>query len=134
MNYIKYYSRYIWQPSISVEDPRFVIIAYYNEWSAVILGLSLFLIFWLIGKRLFDGIESEEVRKFFDLADKYSFDIYIVHMIYIQGVFSLLKLKTNIYVNVIISIFVILGSAFILNMICAGIRLLSYKYFLKLRL
>lgn len=121
LNIIKYYVRYIWRPQFEAKDWRYIFCTYYIEWSRVFFGLALFLSIMLIGNYIF-RVKGVEKCKFLDWTDKYSFDIYIVHMIYIKGVLSLLKLTSSVFINLVIIIFVILSSAVALNYICKIVR------------
>lgn len=64
----------------------------------MLLGLSLFIIF----KAFFDKhIYNLKFKKFLDFTDKYSYDIYLVHNVFILGCFSVLPYAENKIIQIL---------------------------------
>ena len=118
LNIFKYYVRYIFQPSLQQDDTRQLFCSQYIEWSRVFFALTIFLTVYAIEEKNI----HHKFKKILDWVDKYSYDIYIVHMIYIKGCLSLLNITSDIYINIFIMVIVVLGSAILLNWFCEMIK------------
>lgn len=135
LNIIKKYIRYDFQPTLENGSRNWLFCQYYINYSRVFFAISLFVSFKYIGNVILKYIlNSNKTRlkshaiKILDLSDKYSFDIYICHMIYIKGPLSLLSI-TNIYiVNILITLLVTIISAIILRDISDLVKYL-FDYF-----
>lgn len=122
MNSIKIYLKYI----INVNWQGFkanVLIEYYN-WAQVVLAVVIFSATYYIAQRYF-FLHVARV-KWLDLADKYSYDIYISHMIFVKGMLSTVFLTDSIMLNLVITIIAILISSIVLYYVCRPKVLLGY--------
>jgi surface polysaccharide O-acyltransferase-like enzyme len=82
------------------------------DFSHMLLGISLFFIMYSI----FNNIDKRFINgRIIDCMDRYSFEIYIVHHIYILGRFSLMNLTNSLWINIIIVVIAIMISAFALK-------------------
>lgn len=98
------------------------------DYSHMLLGLSLFFIIYLL-------IKNHDLKqsKLIDFSDKYSFEIYIVHQLYILGRFSLMNLTPIMPINILVILFMIVISSVILKYLTniiidwlkSGFRLIS---------
>ena len=107
-----YHVRYFIQPAYS-ENILSYVCDYVINYLQSIDALILFVIIFLIGRAAFKGI-GRYIR-WLDLADKYSYNVYIVHMIYVKGVLSLLALTTSYLFNIFIMLIATAASAVILE-------------------
>lgn len=87
----------------------------------MLLGVSIFLLLLT----LFQYVPVRK-RNILDISDRYSYDIYIVHHIYILGPFSLMEITQYKIINIItILILIILSSIFLEHI---RIVILNYIY------
>lgn len=57
-------------------------------------------------------------------SDKYSYDVYITHMIYIKGVLSVLDLTDNYIVNILFMLILTALSAMMLHRLCEILKII----------
>jgi peptidoglycan/LPS O-acetylase OafA/YrhL len=110
MNSVKIYVKYI----NYVELPG-ILSKIVNDYSHSLLGISLFFgMYWL-----FTGILTEKSggKGLLYYSDKYSYDIYIVHQIYILGAFTLIGLTGFLALDILIISVAIVISAVLLQLI-----------------
>ena len=55
------------------------------------------------------------IRRLLDASDKYSYNIYLVHMMYIKGMLSVLDITDYLILNIILMVLIIIFSAFVLE-------------------
>lgn len=85
-------------------------------YSHTFLGCGLFIIM----KQIFSRIKyNNKSMKVLSISDNLSYDIYLVHQIFILGVFSLLKVTDVIIINILFTILVIIVSAILLRKLSA---------------
>ena len=60
-----------------------------------------------------------------DCLDKYSYDFYIAHMIFIKGVLSVLDLTNSYILNILLMLIATSVSAYILHSACEGVKKLT---------
>lgn len=84
------------------------------NYAHVFLGISLFLVLHDVFYN-FDFIKGKHFRNFFEMSDKYSYDIYLVHQFLILGPFSLMSFTSSFTMNIIIILILICFFAFLLN-------------------
>lgn len=85
----------------------------------LLLGLCLFAAVYLIyaetqKRRPFTESEIWLLKK----SDRYSFDLYIVHMLYVKGVLSVMQFTSSFFLNVLCALFLTVCSAVILKWVC----------------
>lgn len=90
-----------------------IIILFY-QYSHMILGLTLFIVMYKIFSKL---KENKILEKVLNFSDTYSYDIYIVHQIYILNTFSLIALTNSFKINLLIIVIAISLNAILLRMI-----------------
>lgn len=81
------------------------------DYSHVLLGVFLFLLM----KNVFDRMNLLGVKKLLDTTDKYSYEAYLVHQFFILGPFSLMKLTSQILLNILIIVVAILVFAILVK-------------------
>lgn len=87
-----------------------------EQWWHVFAGSFLFMLLYCIFRKIKFKFSSK-IKSFFDFTDKYTYDVYIVHQIFILGNFSVLALTDELMINYIILFSLILISALILFII-----------------
>lgn len=92
---------------------------YLCEYAHAFLGL---LCFYLL-KHLYEHIIKDKISvNLLELSDKYSYDVYLTHHIYILGTYSFFNNSSNIILNLIKLILTICISTYILNQISLQIK------------
>ena len=82
------------------------------NWSQNVFAIVFF--FVLKGR----SVKSYRIKRLLDISDRYSYDIYLAHMIYVKGIISTIFLTSSMAVNLCITIFLIVFSGMILYYIC----------------
>lgn len=85
------------------------------NFSHVLLGVSLFIIFRLIFNTIFKKEYPNIIKKICSYTDKMSYDIYLVHQFLILGPFTLMRLTPYLIINIIIILILIIILATIVN-------------------
>ncbi len=85
------------------------------NYSCFFQALTLFYFYYLIGKLL---TKYKIIKRILDFSDKYSFDIYICHMIYVKGTFNMMLLTSSYKVNILLAVLSSIISGIILNYVC----------------
>lgn len=119
LNYYKLHIEYGVLPQYE-SGIKYELCNHYIYYSRLIFALCIFAVIILMGE--YDFWKGRILHKILDFSDKYSYDIYIVHMIYIKGVLSLLNLTSVYLVNIGIMLITTFISAFMLNKICEMAR------------
>lgn len=126
VNYVGYITRYVVQPLVGKglkNEICVYIINYARSYNALIIVLF---IMFICSRR---PIRNSIWKKVLDLSDKFSFDIYITHMIYIKGALSLLNKTRSYAINVLFMLIATVLSGVILFYICEWIRKHTYKIY-----
>ncbi len=84
------------------------------SYAPMILGFWIFYTLMLMGKYLY---KNDTVYRYINIADKYSYYIYIVHYMFVVGSTSVLNLTSNLPINLLIFIVATIASSFILKTI-----------------
>lgn len=93
-------------------------------YSKVFLAVFLFLLFYITTKQMFD--RGQRFTRILRWTDRYSYDVYLVHHIFIIGPFSVFAIVNNKYFALLIILCVV--------HICAvGLNRLSYRIMLLLK-
>ena len=87
--------------------------ARYGNLCHLLLGVSLFLILYVIYKKFLQHISG--IAHILKLSDKYSYDIYLAHHIYILGPLSILSLQISAFSKIIILISLISAQSIIVH-------------------
>lgn len=128
ITYLWYETRYVVQPQFEAGLKRDILeylINYTRTYDALLIVL---LILFVCSNR---WITNGTVKKFLDFSDRYSFDIYIAHMIYIKGVLTLLDLTGSYLINVCLMLTASIGSGIVLYHICALLKKIGKFSLLK---
>ena len=80
----------------------------YSNYSHLLLGVALFLLLFL----LFKHVKNNHMLK---LSDKYSYDIYLTHHLFILSPFTVMSLTDCISVNIVIALIAAIASAILLH-------------------
>lgn len=85
----------------------------FKNYSRTLMGIALFLVSLLTLKKF--NFRNDKLRKVLDWSDKYSYDIYIVHQIYIRGSLSFIGYTSSLTLDILIIVVLITFSAVILK-------------------
>lgn len=89
LNAVKVYGKYI----VKIEDN--LIFDLFAKYAQGLWGIAIFmLLYWL-----FENAKNNVILK---VSDRYSYYVYLVHQIFILGPLSLMKLTSNIVINMVI--------------------------------
>lgn len=95
-------------------------------WFHALFGCTIFIILFDI----FKNLKRLHGNKLFNLSiniiDKYSYEIYITHAIYIRSAFSMMKITNFIIINILLVIFMITLSSYFLKKL-SNLRLKTYS-------
>lgn len=117
LNILRYYCSYI-NPDFYTTNITLEITC----WSQVFFAIVVFLMIYKV------KVLSRSLKKFLDFSDKYSYDIYLAHMIYVKGALSVMFLTNFLILNYIIGLFLSVVSGIILYRICREFeKLISLK-------
>ena len=117
LNILRYYSNYINPNFFSTEIT--VRVTYLSQVFFAIVAFSIIHKVKVLSKKL---------KKILDFSDKYSYDIYLAHMIYIKGALSVMFLTKFLILNYLIATFLSIFSGIILYHSCRKIeKLISLK-------
>lgn len=96
--------------------------SYILNWTHVLLGISLFLIFYKIFSKI-----KPKYNKLLYFSDKYSYTIYLTHQIFILNYLSLLQFTNNLFVNIIFVLICAMLSGYLLNIVSNYVEKLLLK-------
>ena len=123
MNIFKIYVKYIGHIELTGFISKFINLIF--DYTHSLLGITLFFtMYWLFSKILSNKSEKKGILYY---SDKYSYDVYIVHQIYILGVFSLISLTEYLSLNILIIAILIIISAVLLHITVKGISFIFSK-------
>ncbi len=94
--------------------------SYFKSYSHVILGLSIFLTLLYLCK----GIRY---YKILSLSDKISYEIYLVHALFILSPLNLLFLTNIVWINILVSVLCTMISGIFLNYISSKFNSVNFK-------
>ena len=98
------------------------------EYAHACLGIILFLFFILIFNKIFKSVyKNNGFKNVLNYSDQYSFDIYIVHQIFILGKFSIMGRTPYFCSDILIIIILVLISSFVLRKMSSWIHKLLIK-------
>lgn len=95
-------------------------------WIHAMLGSTIFIVLFNTISRFKDLNTNNFLTRIICIIDKYSYEIYITHHIYILGIFSLLKITKYSTINILIILLLTMISAFILKSISDKIIVHTY--------
>ena len=117
LNILCYYCNYI-NPNLFSREITIKL----TQWSQIFFAIVAF---FIVYKR---EILSRKLKKILDFSDKYSYDIYLTHMIYVKGALSVIFLTKFLILNYLIVVFLSVSSGIILYHICRKMeKLISLK-------
>lgn len=111
-NIVKIYMKYVLKITLK-NDALNWLYARYGNLCHLLLGVSLFLILYVIYKKFLQHISG--IAHILKLSDKYSYDIYLAHHIYILGPLSILSLQISAFSKIIILIGLISAQSIIVH-------------------
>lgn len=112
LNVYSYKVRYIVLPGVADTFIQEMCNKYIN-YSRCVLAIAVFLVLYLLVKE--NRIARGKISRLLDASDKYSYDIYLVHMMYVKGMLSVLDITDYLVVNFILMVVIIIFSAFVLE-------------------
>ncbi len=131
LNFYKYEVRYLILPNAQGDLKTFC--NYYIDYSRSFFAISIFIVIWCLGKYYVKS-DSSFVKLILDFSDKYSYDIYLVHMIFVKGFLTLVNKTHSLSLNIIMIVFVSIINAILLNKICNFLKWGAAKLYSKLYL
>lgn len=108
LNLVQLYLDYFLKPGFTQSG----VYSWWCNYNHVWLGIFIFLVLMKATSKIRWG---EKSRRVLDLADKYSYETYLVHQFYILGPMSLMAVTDYLPVNIIIIYGCVLLSAFVLK-------------------
>lgn len=114
----RFYLVYILAPQYS--EPIMNFLNWCYIWSAAALGVCIFT--GLVAYVKIQPAENTKIAKILKWSDKYSYEIYIGHNIYISGALTLMSITPYIGVNIAITILAIVISGVVLKQIGNSIK------------
>lgn len=60
---------------------------------------------------------THSIKILLDFTDRYSYDIFLVQMIYVKGILSVLNVTNNIFINIILTLILCIISAVVLKFV-----------------
>ena len=115
LNILRYYCNYI-NPNLFSREITIKL----TQWSQVFFAI---VVFFIVYKR---KILSKKLKKILDFSDKYSYDIYLAHMIYVKGALSVIFLTKFLILNYLIVVFLSVFSGIILYHICRKMEKVNF--------
>lgn len=88
----------------------------------VFIGIAIFLLIYMFWEKNKEFIKNKKILNILYFLDKYSYCIYITHLIFILGPSSLLNLTNNLFLNLVLIFICIIVSAIVLNKITEKIN------------
>ena len=80
----------------------------YSNYSHLLLGVFIFLLLFLLLKHVKNNY-------MLNLSDKYSYDIYLTHHLFILSPFSVMSLTDSVFLNIVIALIATIVSAVLLH-------------------
>ncbi len=114
------------------ENPSIINLPYINSHQLILIhqatfGIMLFSVMYLSFKK----IKNKFVVTIFNLSDKFSYEIYLVHQIFILGFYSILFWSKNLYLNIILIFILSIVGGVILHYITSLVDLIYCKIKVK---
>ena len=110
LNLAKIYIRYDLLGQLNNAGLAYKLATYYINYSRVIFALAIMLTIIYLCKLFEQKIKNRNLY-ILDFSDKYSYSIYIVHMIYSKGIFCLIGKTDNLLIDIFIMLIIIIISA-----------------------
>lgn len=101
VNGVRIYLNYIERISLQGETMK-TIYESFEQCTRVALGITLFLLFYAVYHYRLNKVKK--FQRLLDLSDKYSYDVYLGHQIWILGSFSILQTNLPLLVRLILVI------------------------------
>ena len=114
VNGVRVYLNYIVGISLEGETMK-ILYESFEQCTHVALGVALFLLFYVIYHH---GLKkTKRFHTILDLSDKYSYDIYLGHQMWILGTFSILKINLPLAIRIILVVIVCILEGVAINTI-----------------
>jgi peptidoglycan/LPS O-acetylase OafA/YrhL len=97
---------------------------FYN-WSRVLLAIMLSIMTYTLFRYIRSKLGGTTRIRWLDMADKFSYDIYICHMLFVKGMLSTIMLTSNLMVNLLITGILAIVNGIVLYYICRPKELLT---------
>lgn len=113
-----------------VSNFTYKLFAFLFEYGVVIFGLAVFLSFIILTRNIH---LPEWVRKLFDKTDVLSYDVYLVHMIFVEGCLSIIGRTGNAALEAVVTLSEVFIAAAVLHWISARLKPLADRLTAKLQ-
>jgi peptidoglycan/LPS O-acetylase OafA/YrhL len=115
MGTVRYYYKYL--HPIQYVGMKGILTEQFFYWAQAWLGITIFLAILLLPI----SIQGKRLQRFLDTSDKYSYDIYLMHMIFVKGALSLIFVGEE-WGGVVLAFFISIISGILLFHLCKLIR------------
>lgn len=123
---LTYWYKFYYYDSVSgqVSMLTYYVFVFLFEYGVVLLGLGVFITLFILTRSVHwpDGL-----RKLFDVTDKLSYDVYLVHMIFVEGCLTVIGKLGNIWLEAAITLAEVFLTAAILHWISNRLKPLTDK-------
>lgn len=128
-NTLKIYCKNILRLRLEGVGGEFLNVLY--DVSHFLLGLELFLLIYFLSSK-WKIPRSKVMEHILNVSDKYSYDFYITHMLYVKGILSVMRVTNNYIFNIVLGFTLTMLSAVILRYVCELIKTFSIAVSKKL--
>ena len=118
--------------SVKLEGTREVILNFGYDFAHILLGLELFLLIYVC-YHLLGRYWNGKTCAFLQFCDGLSYDFYIVHMIYVKGILSVIKVSANYGLNILFAFILSVVSAMALRQVSGFLQSMIRRQIILIR-
>lgn len=129
---LTYWYKFYYYDSIfgQVSNFTYHLFVFLFEYGVVIFGLAVFLSFIILTRNM---RMPDWVRKLFDKTDVLSYDVYLVHMIFVEGCLSIIGRTGNAALEAVVTLTEVFLAAAVLHWISSRLKPLADRLTAKLQ-
>lgn len=129
---LTYWYKFYYYDSIfgQVSNFTYHLFVFLFEYGVVIFGLAVFLSFIILTRNM---RMPDWVRKLFDKTDVLSYDVYLVHMIFVEGCLSIIGRTGNAALEAVVTLTEVFLAAAVLHWISSQLKPLADRLTAKLQ-
>lgn len=128
--FIKYILRYKLLPNIDTLTFQYKVITYYIDYSRVLCGITIFINLDVVFEQLKNKFQKKDfIKKILDFSDKNSYNIYLIHMLFVKGVLTVVDLSKNLFLNILFAVLISTVTGALMKNFCDKL----YNKWLKMR-
>ena len=128
---LTYWYKFYYYDSVlgQVSTLTYYVFKFLFEYGVVIFGLAVFLTFIIVTR----GIRwPQRLKGFFDWTDGISYDVYLVHMIFVEGCLSIIGKTGSAALEAVVTLAEVFAAAVILHWISGRLKPLANRLSAKL--